>query len=135
MIETAECALVESVCSCESVSTLGKKKRKQKKQGRDGQNEWELTFREDPRGLTHLKGLLASPSTSSSTFCLRSAASALLLSISSFILLFSSCTRKKTNPIPLHRLHTHAHMHTQTNRLPRKQHANEAVNSISARES
>lgn len=47
------------------------------------------TFREEPLGLTHLKGL-SSPSVLSSTFCLFSAASALLLSISSFIFLFSS---------------------------------------------
>lgn len=54
------------------------------------------TFREEPRGLTHLKGL-SSPSTLSSTFCLFSAASALLLSISSFIFLFSSCVKEATN--------------------------------------
>ncbi|TNN66329.1 hypothetical protein EYF80_023465 [Liparis tanakae] len=47
------------------------------------------TFRDEPRGLTHLKGLPSS-SMVSSTFCLFSAASALLLSISSFIFLFSS---------------------------------------------
>lgn len=52
-----------------------------------------LTFREEPRGLTHLKGL-SSPSIVSSTFCLFSAASALLLSISSFIFLFSSWQRQ-----------------------------------------
>lgn len=52
------------------------------------------TFREEPLGLTHLKGL-SSPSVLSSTFCLFSAASALLLSISSFIFLFSSWKRKK----------------------------------------
>ena len=61
-------------------------------------SRWEVrnggvTFREEPRGLTHLKGL-SSPSTVSSTFCLFSAASALLRSISSFIFLFSSWERQ-----------------------------------------
>ena len=52
---------------------------------------WGLTLREEPLGLTHLNGF-PSPSSTSSPFCLFSAASALLLSISSFILLFSSWT-------------------------------------------
>lgn len=55
----------------------------------------EVTFRDEPLGLKHLNGFLSSDTPSSGTFWRFSAASALLLSISSFILFFSSL--KKMN--------------------------------------
>lgn len=50
----------------------------------------EVTLRDEPLGLKHLNGFLSSDTPSSGIFWRFSAASALLLSISSFILLFSS---------------------------------------------
>jgi hypothetical protein len=51
---------------------------------------WEDTLRDEPLGVKHLNGFLSSDRPSSGIFWRFSAASALLLSISSFNLLFSS---------------------------------------------